>query len=312
MSTKAGPIREACVVVADLVAARARLAAALGWSPGGAPAGFDAARAGLWCMPSLAGAPCCVLAPPSGQGGAIRLIQHPVMASVAGAADRGSGPGLVHRGSRDPFRGLGWSAIELQVADSSAAVRRAEAAGLRVLGQPRTIGDGGGLPIRAGQVADDDGLVLYLTQILGEVPGFELPMLRGESDGVFIAVLSVTDLEDARGIVERHLNTNRASDRYSPIGVVNATLGLPPDTKHRISSQQLRGANLVEIDQLDIAHDPPDPSSDPPRTGVVAVCVQADVAAPVAWRPCAGALLELVPGSAVLAPADFTGIETQT
>jgi len=312
MSTKAGPIREACVVVADLVAAQARLAAALGWSPDGAPTGFDAARARLWGTPSLAGAPCSALAPPSGQGGAIRLIQRPLKPGGAAGADHRSGPGLVHRGSRGRFRRLGWSAIELQVADSSAAVRRAEAAGLRVLGQPRTIGDGGSLPIRAGQVTDDDGLVLYLTQILGEVAGFELPTVRGDTDGVFIAVLSVIDLEDARGIVERHLNTTRASDRYSPIGVVNATLGLPPDTKHRISSQQLRGASLVEIDQLDIAHDPPDPSWDPPRTGVVAVCVQADVAAPVVWRPCAGALLELVPGSAAPAPAGLTAIETQT
>jgi hypothetical protein len=311
VSTKAGPIREACVVVADLAAARARLAAALGWSRGSAPTGFDTARAALWGMPSLAGAPCCVLAPPSGQGGAIRLIQHPVGPGSASAAARGIGPRSVRAGS-EPFRRVGWSAIELQVADSSAAVRRAESAGLRVLAEPRTIGDGGSLPIRAGQVADADGLVLYLTQILGEVAGFELPTVRGDTDGVFIAVLSANDLDHARGIVERHLNTTRASDRYSPIGVVNATLGLPPDTKHRISSQQLSGANLVEIDQLDITHDPPDASWDPPWTGVVAVCVQADVAAPVVWRPSGRAVLELVPGSAAPAAAGHSGIATQT
>lgn len=312
MSTKAGPIREACVVVADLPAARARLAAALGWPGGSAPTEFDAVRAALWGMPSLAGTPCCVLAPPSRQGGAIRLIQHPARPGSESAAAGGIGPRSVRAGSREPFRRVGWSAIELQVADSSAAVRRAESAGLRVLAEPRRIGDGGSLPIRAGQVADGDGLVLYLTQILGEVTGFELPTVRGDTDGVFIAVLNANDLDHARAIVERHLNTTRASDRYSPIGVVNATLGLPPDTKHRISSQQLVGANLVEIDQLDIAHDPPDASWDPPWTGVVTVCIEADVAAPVVWRPCETAVLELVPGSAAPAAAGHGGIATQT
>jgi hypothetical protein len=296
----AGPIREASVVVADLAAARVRLAAALGWPAGKGPVGFDPARARSWGRPSLAGAHCCVLAPPSGQGGAIRLIQHP-------GGRRATGPA--------PFRRVGWSAVELQVADSAAAVRRARTAGMRVLGEPRTIGDGGSLPIRAGQVADgDDGLVLYLTQIVGEVAGFDLPPLRGDTDGVFIAVLNVADLEAARGTIERHLRTTRASDRFSPIGVVNATLGLPPDTKHRLSSQQLRGASLVEIDQLEITHDPPDGAGGPPPTGVVAISVGADVSAPTMVDPCRGAVLELVPGTAAPTPKPTAaaGIETQT
>jgi hypothetical protein len=269
----AGPIREACVVVADVATARVRLAAALGWAVGPEPVGFNASRARLWGRPGLAGAPSCVLAPPSGQGGAIRLIQ-----GTSGAA----GPA--------PYRRIGWSAIELQVADSTAAVRRAEAAGLRVLGAPGTIGDGGSLPIRAGQVADDDGLILYLTQITGPVTGFELPRIRGDTDGIFIAVLNTADLETARDAIERRLGTTRSSDRRSPIGVVNATVGLPPQTRHRLSSQQLRGGNLLEIDELAVEHEA---AVDPPPTGVLAVSVRSADAGRTVFEPCPGAILEL-------------------
>ena len=278
----AGPISEASVVVADLKPARARLAAALGWDADAEPTRFDAGRARSWGRPGLADAASCVLAPPSGQGGAIRLIQSPSDASVGHA----------------PFRRIGWSAIELQVADASAAVRRAEAAGLRVLGMPRAIGDGGSLPIRAGQVADETGLVLYLTQIMGDVMGFDLPRIRGDTDGVFIAVLSVEDLDGVRDVLERRLGTTRASDRLSPIGVINATLGLPSDTKHRLSSLQLKGDSLLEIDQLDAHHDPPESATCPPSMGLVAISAQADVPTRTVFEPCPGAILELIPNDA--------------
>lgn len=294
MSPKAiaGPIREACVVVADLASARSRLAATLGWRQVTEPTGFDPRRARSWGRPGLASAATCTLVPPSGQGGNIRLIQ--------AASDAPARPA--------PFRRLGWSAIELQVADSAMAVDRARDAGMRVLGTPKKIGDGGRLPILAGQVLDENGMVLYLTQIMDDIPGFDLPHVRGDVDGVFVAVLNVTDLDSTRDAIERRLCVSRVSDRKSPIGVVNESLGLPPDTHHRLSSLQLAGNNLLEIDQLTLDHDDPEPISGPSTVGVAAISVQSNVAVETVFEPCSGAILELIP----MAPVDDAIIRSRS
>ena len=277
-SVRAGPILGATVIVADLDAARTELAPALGWpSPEEGPP-LSVAEAERWGTPTLAGAPTRILRPPSGEGGWIRVL--------AG----GSGTPVPR-----PLATVGWRALELMVRDVEAAVDRAEKQGFRVLGRPRRLGNAGSLPLTAGQVMSRDGVILYLTQVLRPIDGFSLPLSRGDVDGIFIAVLGARDLVATRAFLEERIRVFRASDRSSPVGVVNEVLGLAEDTPHRLSSLQLEGSHLVEVDQVPQLGPTPPPQAGAPARGVAVVAIEADVQHAHTLRTPEGALVDLIP-----------------
>lgn len=277
-SVRAGPILGATVIVADLDAARTELAPALGWPSPEVGAPLSVAEAERWGTPTLAGAPTRILRPPSGEGGWIRVL--------AG----GSGTPVPR-----PLATVGWRALELMVRDVEAAVDRAEKQGFRVLGRPRRLGNAGSLPLTAGQVMSRDGVILYLTQVLRPIDGFSLPLSRGDVDGIFIAVLGARDLVATRAFLEERIRVFRASDRSSPVGVVNEVLGLAEDTPHRLSSLQLEGSHLVEVDQVPQLGPTPPPQAGAPARGVAVVAIEADVQHAHTLRTPEGALVDLIP-----------------
>lgn len=275
---RAGPILGATVIVADLEAARTELAPALGWPSPEEGAPLSVSEAERWGTPTLAGAPTRILRPPSGEGGWIRVL--------AG----GSGTPVPR-----PLATVGWRALELMVRDVEAAVDRAEKQGFRVLGRPRRLGNAGSLPLTAGQVMSRDGVILYLTQVLRPIDGFSLPLSRGDVDGIFIAVLGARDLVATRAFLEERIRVFRASDRSSPVGVVNEVLGLAEDTPHRLSSLQLEGSHLVEVDQVPQLGPTPPPQAGAPARGVAVVAIEADVQHAHTLRTPEGALVDLIP-----------------
>lgn len=277
-SVRAGPILGATVIVADLDAARTELAPALGWPSPEEGAPLSVSEAERWGTPTLAGAPTRILRPPSGEGGWIRVL--------AG----GSGTPVPR-----PLATVGWRALELMVRDVEAAVDRAEKQGFRVLGRPRRLGNAGSLPLTAGQVMSRDGVILYLTQVLRPIDGFSLPLSRGDVDGIFIAVLGARDLVATRAFLEERIRVFRASDRSSPVGVVNEVLGLAEDTPHRLSSLQLEGSHLVEVDQVPQLGPTPPPQAGAPARGVAVVAIEADVQHAHTLRTPEGALVDLIP-----------------
>ncbi|WP_285731959.1 hypothetical protein [Nocardiopsis sp. ATB16-24] len=275
---RAGPILGATVIVADPESARTEIAPALGWpSPEEGPP-LSVAEAERWGTPTLAGAPTRILRPSSGEGGWIRVL--------AGGSGTPVPP---------PLATVGWRALELMVRDAEAAVERAKEQGFRVLGRPRRLGNDGSLPLTAGQVMSRDGVILYLTQVLKPIDGFSLPRLQGDVDGIFIAVLGARDLVATRAFLEERIRLFRASDRSSPVGVVNEVLGLAKDTAHRLSSLQLEGSHLVEVDQVPHLGSAPPPPGGPPSRGVAVVAMEADVRHAHTLRTPEGALVDLIP-----------------
>lgn len=273
---RAGSILGATILVADPELACAGLAAALGWGPAKKGPEFSVEEAERWGTPALTGASTRFLHPPSGEGGWIRVLP----ATPGAPAPR-------------PLATTGWRALELMVRDAEKAVERARDQGFRVLGRPRRLGTDGSLPLTAGQVVDRDGVVFYLTQLLSPLPGFRLPSLKGDVDGIFMAVLGASDLVKTRDFLEKRILVSRASDRSSPVGVVNETLGLPASTSHRLSTLQLGGSHLLEVDQV---HDVRQPvRSSPSARGVVAVTLRADVEQERTLSTPEGALVDLIP-----------------
>jgi hypothetical protein len=152
-----------------------------------------------------------------------------------------------------PLRTFGWSALEICVDDVHKYVAQAVAAGFVVLNEAVPLsGSAKPLPLIAAQLAGINGEVVYITQILSEVPNFELPDVSKESGSIFICVLGASDLEKSREVLESNFEVRRASDREVGIKVINRIYEKPLESLHRLSSLQLAGRNAIEIDQLPV------------------------------------------------------------
>jgi hypothetical protein len=176
--------------------------------------------------PQAAGLPLMILAPRAGVGG-LHIIES--------------------EGAVEPLRSLGWAAAELTVADLEGVARRAEPLGFRVLGAPRALGSGAS--IRACQLADPGGAVLYCADVRGYEGTAALQRATEPVDRVFIAVLASPDLEATRAWYAQRFGVVATSDHSVPIPILDTAWNRPTGTKWRISSQQLGGGCLLEIDQ---------------------------------------------------------------
>ena len=148
---------------------------------------------------------------------------------------------------RDALATHGWMALEINVADVDALAMQLDAGAFELLGGPADLDVSD--RIRAMQVRGAAGEVLYLTQIRGEVPPFELPLTDASVDRLFIAVLAAAD-RDAT-LMHYAARSGRAGLCFETrLGVVNRALGMEPEQRHPVATLQLPGKSLIEIDQV--------------------------------------------------------------
>lgn len=266
-----GPISGVTVVTAHIEAAVRRYTHGLGWHEVADRSVIEGSTAERWGWPGLKGRLTAEVGSGVPDRATIRLVSVPEVEPIV------------------PLRTWGWSAIELSVPDVCRAVGRAQDAGFRLLQAPAAlsgagtgghrgagtgVGEGGPttLPLVAAQLAGPDGDVVYLTQVLGEVPGFELPA-PSESAEIFICVFAARDLPAAREVLESRFAVRRASDREVAVKVINARFGLSAQTMHRISSIQLAGRNAIEFDQYPRQAEPRRSSGKWPPAAVLVVSV---------------------------------------
>lgn len=138
--------------------------------------------------------------------------------------------------------------------------------------------------IRACQALGPAGEVLYLTQVRGTVPPFELPTCQAPVDHLFIPVLSAPS-RDASLAEYAAASGNEGMSFDTKITVVNQARGLPLDQRHPVATLQLAGAAMIEIDQ--IAGTRPPPAGICQGMACVAFHSTGDVAA-TALRPTGG------------------------
>ena len=145
------------------------------------------------------------------------------------------------------LRTYGWAAIEICVQDVLAVEARMQASPFRIIGPPKPLD---GLPtIFPMQVQGPDDEVVFLTQILGDLPEYELPRAQSLVDHLFILVLACSDLDASSRWLEHalHLQAGRALELS--YGVLSAAFELPADHKHRIATLT-HGRNVfLEVDQ---------------------------------------------------------------
>ena len=272
---KIGPIDTVTILTHDLSNSAAIYISAFGWQAKGPEYLLSADEANRWQAINLTGARVLEV---NGINGGVRFIESTTYQNPK------------------PLRTFGWSALEICVDDVHKYVAQAVAAGFEILNEAVPLsGTEKPLPLIAAQLAGINGEVVYITQILSEVPNFELPDVSKESGSIFICVLGASDLEKSRAFLESQFEVRRASDREVAIRVINRVYEKPLDTLHRLSSLQLAGRNAIEIDQLPIEGGQREKISGNLPPGISVVTVRGSVSVPTIITLPDNALLEVLP-----------------
>jgi len=222
-----GPVSHGLVVCADLDAANSAYVRHIGLMAA-APAVLTEPILALLGLPTTAALRTQLLCNPAGRP-VVQLLELP-QAPVP-----------------RPLSHHGWMALEILVADADASAARIRGQGFTLL-RPAADLDVSDR-IRACQVAGPSGEVLYLTQVKGQVPPFELPTAEHPIDRLFIPVLCTPDRAASTAFYQT-LSGSTPLLFDTKITVVNQAHGLPLDTRHPVATLQLSGCTLVEIDEL--------------------------------------------------------------
>ena len=236
-----GAIAGFTIVTADIEAAAHRYARYLGYRHRGFEP-ITASAAAAWQVPGLAGARQALLRPASGNRRFIRLVE-------AAEAE-----GYV------PLRHFGWNAIEIVVQDLDRVAAQLDASPFQILGPPETLDLGFTDRIRAMQVAGPSGEVLYLTEIDGPIPGFDLPTAQSLVDGAFVAVLGASSLPASLHFYGALFGTAASPILDARIACLSAAHDLPSDTRHNLATVALPEMCLLEIDAYPRSAVPPRPA----------------------------------------------------
>jgi predicted enzyme related to lactoylglutathione lyase len=272
---KIGPIETVTILTHDLSKSAAMYISAFGWQNKGSEYLLRAEESDRWQATDLTGA---IVLEVCGINGGVRFIESTSYQNPL------------------PLRTFGWSALEICVDDVHKYVAQAVEAGFEVLNEAVPLsGTAKPLPLIAAQLAGINGEVVYITQILSEVPNFELPDVSKESGSIFICVLGASDLEKSREVLEANFEVRRASDREVAIRVINRVYEKPLETLHRLSSLQLAGRNAIEIDQLPIQGEKREKLAGNLPAGISVVTVRGEVSEPMIITLPDDALLEILP-----------------
>ncbi len=223
-----GPLLAATMSVADLARSCDVYERWLGYGPE-EEGRVSAALAATWAAPAAEGAPWALLAPASGAPGGLRLVEAPTV-----------------NGYR-PLQSVGWAAAELTIMDVDGIAEELQASPFRIIGPPRALSSISA--IKAMQMVGPDGEVIYLSDLRAYEGKFDVARATVPVDRAFIAILAARDLEATRVFYETHFHAQRMSDHEVVYPVLNDAFDCGADFRHRISSLQLGGQSVIEIDQ---------------------------------------------------------------
>ncbi|MBB6253086.1 VOC family protein [Nitrospirillum iridis] len=226
-----------------------------------------------WAAPAAAGARMALLAPVSGNGCFLRLVEAPPV------------PGY------RPARSFGWAAFEITVADVFALHERLAGSGFTVIGPPKKVsGFNNFIPM---QVVGRGGEILYLNQVLEDMADLDLPLAGSPVDVIFIAVLAASDHAQTLAFQRDKLGLEQGGTFSIPYGVINNAFGLPADHRSTLTMTKVGRLPVAEIDQYpeDAVARPRPPGGLAPGNAIISLGVDrldrvaAPLLAPAAARP---------------------------
>ena len=181
-------------------------------------------------LADLVGAPLAWLANSAGEP-VLRVIEDP--AAVIG----------------EPMFRHGWLSLEVLVGDIDTLFATLRAP-FTVLGPAADLELSD--KIRAAQVLGPCGEMLYLTQIKGQVPPFDLPMTDATVDATFIGVMTTPDRDTSQRAWAALLGAKGWSFN-TKITVLNRAYGKPLEGQYPVAVVPMPGQCMVEIDQVELA-----------------------------------------------------------
>lgn len=189
----------------------------------------DAALAQSWGAPACAGLPFAMLRPKSSAPFWVRLVEQPWH------------PDFV------PTTTYGWAAYELTVQDVFGWPERLAGSAFEIIGPPKTIAnmEPAFIPM---QVLGPGREMVYLNEVVGTMPGFDLPRAAAPVDKAFIVVLAAKDrAASVRWYVDA-LGLEESATFTIPYTMINRAFGLPSDHLTTLTMVASGTMPVVEVD----------------------------------------------------------------
>jgi catechol 2,3-dioxygenase-like lactoylglutathione lyase family enzyme len=190
---------------------------------------LDAELAASWGAPGNAGSPFAVLRPVSGEPCWFRLVEQP------------DHPDFL------PNRSYGWAAFETTVEDVWRWPEALPADLFTIVGQPKLLQniEPAFIPMQALGTGRE---MVYLNQVLGDLPDTDLPRARSPVDRIFIVVLATPDREASVAWYCDRLDLDRGADYTLPYKMINDAFRLPPETQTTITMVSKGKMPIIEVD----------------------------------------------------------------
>ncbi len=228
--------------------------------------GLSADLAASWGCPGNTGSPFAVLRPTSGEACWFRLVEqsdHPEFR---------------------PTRSYGWAAFECTVEDVWHWPDMVETAGFKIVGPPKKLEniEPAFIPM---QVLGTGQEMVYLNQVLNDMPGTDLPRANSPVDRIFIVVLATPDRDASVEWYRNRIGLTRGADYTLPYSMINNAFGLPAETQTIITMVQHRRMPIVEVDDYPAAatERPRHEGMLPPGNALVSLGVGSLEACDVEW-----------------------------
>jgi len=90
--------------------------------------------------------------------------------------------------------------------------------------------------------------MIYLNQVLGEMPDIDLPRAESPVDKIFIVVLATPSRKDSIAWYETRIGLTRGADYTLPYSMINDAFDLAPDTQTTITMVSHGRMPIVEVD----------------------------------------------------------------
>lgn len=190
---------------------------------------LDEALAVSWGCPANAGSRYASLRPQSGAPCWFRLVEQPDHPDFK------------------PTTSYGWAAFECTVEDVWQWPDALPENLFEIVGPPKVLEnmEPAFIPMQA---LGPGGEMVYLNQVLRDMPENDLPRAHSPVDHIFIVVLATPDRLASQAWYVERLGLTKGSDYTLPYSMINNAFGLPPETQTTISMATAGRFPVVEID----------------------------------------------------------------
>ena len=147
-----------------------------------------------------------------------------------------------------PFTTFGWNAIEIAVENVDGLAASLKGSPFEIIGPPDDLSFTN--MIRACQVMGPSKEVLYLTEIKGEAPGFDLPRITRKVGHCFVVILGSANISATIDFYHDNMAVETSPVMDARLTVLSGASGLPREHRHKISALVLSPGYLLEVDQF--------------------------------------------------------------